>query len=95
MSRYDLSTTPPEFVSALPRDYRDGEGKVVKEAGVIQETLDGNRYWKAFQLIETVDGDEMIRPCYYTETGGYQNKPLTLPPEILSDLTQFADGKIW
>lgn len=93
MSRYDLSTTPPEFVSELPRDSE--EGQVVKEAGVIQETSDGNRYWKAYQLIETDDGGEIVRPCYYTESGGYQNKPFTLPPEIVSDLTQFAEGKIW
>jgi hypothetical protein len=94
MSDYALTTTPPEFVPELPRSYKDAEGTVIKEAGVVQTHSDGKQYWKAFQLIEKSDGTEEIRSGYYTKNG-WQNKPLMLPPEIMSDLTTFAAGKIW
>lgn len=95
MSRFDFSSSPPAFVPELPRDYRGDEGEVVKEVGVIEETSDGKRYWKAFQLINRDGGDDLVRTGYYTETGGWQNKPLTLPPGVMEDLTGFAEGKIW
>lgn len=94
-SDFHLSTTPPEFVPELPRSYRNGEGTVVEEAGVLQRTDDGKEFWKSYQYIEMESGEDHIRTGYYTETGGWQNKPLMLPPNVMEDLTQFAAGKIW
>lgn len=94
-SEYHFSTTSPDFVSELPRDYRGGEGTVVEEVGVLERTAGGKEFWKALQLIEMKDGSEFIRTGYYTETGGWQNKPLMLPPDIMADLTGYAEGKIW
>jgi hypothetical protein len=92
---YHFSTTPPEWVSELPRDYNDGAGTVVNEVGVLEENDSGKRFWKAFQLIEMDNGGSEIRAGYYTKTGGWQNKPLMLLPSVMEDLTQFADGKLW
>lgn len=89
---FRFTTEPPEFVNSLPRDSENGT--VTEEVGVIQETDDGKRYWKAFQLIEKDNGHEEIRTGYYTESGGWQNKPLSLPPDVLADLVEFARGKV-
>ena len=94
-STFRLTTDAPEWVPDLPRDYRGGSGTVTEEAGVIQEDDNGNTYWKAFQLIEMEGGNDIIRPAYYTEGGNYQNKPLMLPPDVMADLTEFAEGKLW
>jgi len=87
--------SPPPWVSDLPREYKNGKGKVTKEAGILEKTNSGKKFWKTFQLIEMKDGNKFIRTGYYTETGGYQNKPLMLPPEQFEDLTEFAEEKIW
>lgn len=41
------------------------------------------------------DGTEEIRAGYYSESGGWANKPLMLPPHAFSDLMDFADGKVY
>lgn len=92
MSDYMFSETPPEFVPELPRSSE--LGTVTREVGVIEKTEGGNQYWKAYQLIERDNTDNFVRPTYYTETGGYQNKPIVLPPDVMADLHQFASGKV-
>ncbi len=94
MADIALRESPPDWVSDLPRDYSDGDGTVVKEVGVVQDIENGSTYWKAFQLIE-MDHSEEVRTGYYTKRGGWQNKPLMLPPPIMDDLTTYAKGKIW
>ena len=92
---FHLSETAPSWVKPLSeRDYKGGEGDIKAEVGVHQVAENGNGYWKSFQLIDMGDHDT-IRTAYYTETGGYQNKPLMLPPSVMTDLVQFADGKVW
>ncbi|SDK10236.1 hypothetical protein SAMN05216226_11821 [Halovenus aranensis] len=92
---YRFSTTPPEWVNELSRDYKEGAGTVVSEVGVLEENDSGETSWKVLQLIEMDDGSSEIRGGYYTKTGGWRNKPLMLPPDIMEDLIQFADGKLW
>jgi len=91
---FHFGTTPPEWVLGLPRDYKNGEGTVTKEVGVHQKNNNGEEFWKVFQLIEKDDGNE-IRTGYYSQPGGWTNKPLMLPPNKMADLVEFAEGKIF
>lgn len=93
-SKFSFSEESPEFVPALPRDYKNGDGTVTEEVGCLQED-DGKRFWKALQYIEMEDSEDHIRTGYYTESGGWQNKPAMLQPEAFRDLVNFADGKIF
>lgn len=93
-AEFHFSESPPSFVPDLPRDYRDGDGTVTKEVGCLQKHED-KQFWKCVQLIEMEDGEDHIRVGYYTESGGWQNKPQMLPPDAFSDLMEFADGKVF
>jgi hypothetical protein len=95
MSKFSYSEESPEFVPDLPRDYKGGEGTVTEAVGCLQEDDNGRRFWKSVQLIEMEDGEDHIRTGYYTESGGWQNKPLMLQTEAFSDLVGFAEGKIF
>lgn len=92
MSEFQFTESPPEFVPELPRSSE--LGTVSREVGVIEETSEGDRYWKAYQLIERDGEDGLIRSACSTEDGGYVYQPLVLPSDVMADLHEFASGKV-
>lgn len=56
---------------------------------------DHERYWNCIQLIKMEEGTKEIHAGYYSESGGWANKPLMLPSHAFSYLMDFADGKVY